>query len=180
MVQMANSEQPVTVPATASAAAPQAAAAGAPTPGLRALLPDDAIVLGGTARTRDEAIDEAGQLLVATGAVDPAYVASMHDRERSVSTYVGNSLAIPHGTNEAKQSIRSTGLSFIRYADGIDWNGDGQLAHFVVGIAGAGDDHLTLLGSLAHVFLDEEKVAALTAATSKSDVAAVLESVALA
>ena len=74
----------------------------------------------------------------------------------------------------------STGLSFIRYADGIDWNGDGQLAHFVVGIAGAGDDHLTLLGSLAHVFLDEEKVAALTAATSKADVAAVLDSVALA
>ena len=176
MVQAANTEQPVHRPGGSPAAAPQAAAS-APTPGLRALLPDEAIVLAGTARTRDEAIDEAGQLLVATGAVDPAYVASMHDRERSVSTYVGNSLAIPHGTNEAKQSIRPTGLSFIRYADGIDWNGDGQLAHFVVGIAGAGDDHLTLLGSLAHVFLDEEKVAALTAATSKADVAAVLESV---
>ncbi len=84
----------------------------------------------------------------------------MHDREKSVSTYVGNNLAIPHGTNEAKLSINRTGLSFIRYSEGIDWNGDGQLAHFVVGIAGAGDDHLTLLGSIAHVFLDEDKVAA--------------------
>ncbi len=96
---------------------------------------------------------------------------------KSVSTYVGNSLAIPHGTNEAKESIRATGLSFIRYSNGIDWNGDGELARFVVGIAGAGNDHLALLGSIAHVFLDDEKVAALTAATTKSDVAAVLGNV---
>lgn len=173
------------VPASATAASPAMAS---PTPagadavssgGLRALLPDQAIVLQGTSRTRDEAINEAGQLLVATGAVDPAYIESMFDREASVSTYVGNSLAIPHGTNEAKQSIKRTGLSFIRYSEGIDWNGDGELAHFVVGIAGAGDDHLTLLGSIAHVFLDDDKVAALRDATTKDDVAAVLESVQL-
>jgi PTS system mannitol-specific IIC component len=174
MIQGANSGPAAAEPAAAAAEpAPE-------TPGLRALLPDDAIVLQGTARTRDEAIDEAGQLLVATGAVDPAYIAAMHERERSVSTYVGNQLAIPHGTNEAKESIRSTGLSFIRYPDGIDWNGDGELARFVVGIAGAGGDHLTLLGSIAHVFLDAEKVDALLAATTKADVAAVLESVQLA
>jgi PTS system mannitol-specific IIC component len=185
MLQVANSEQPELVPA---GAAPQAAAPAAAVPseapledaGLRALLPDEAIVLEGTARTREEAIDEAGQLLVATGAVEPAYVASMHERERSVSTYVGNQLAIPHGTNEAKASIHSTGLSFIRYPDGIDWKGNGELAHFVVGIAGAGDDHLTLLGGIAHVFLDKEKVAVLKAATSKAEVTAALESVSLA
>ena len=148
--------------------------------GLSTLLPERAIVLAGTARTRDEAIDEAGALLVATGAVAPEYVQAMHERETSVSTYVGNNLAIPHGTNEAKLSINRTGLSFIRYPEGIDWNGDGELARFVVGIAGAGDDHLTLLGSIAHVFLDEDKVAALDAATTNADVTAVLDSVTLA
>ncbi len=162
-----------------AAAAGAGAAASAPQPGLRTLLPDSAIVLNGTARTRDDAINEAGQLLVATGAVQPAYIESMYDREKSVSTYVGNALAIPHGTNEAKLSINNTGLSFIRYPEGIDWNGDGELARFVVGIAGAGEDHLTLLGSIAHVFLDEDKVAALDAATTKADVAAVLDSVQL-
>ena len=177
MIDEANSAVPVPVGAGAAGAG---AAAPASQPGLRTLLPDSAIVLSGTARTRDDAINEAGQLLVATGAVQPAYIESMFDREKSVSTYVGNHLAIPHGTNEAKLSINATGLSFIRYPEGIDWNGDGELARFVVGIAGAGDDHLTLLGSIAHVFLDEDKVAALDAATSKADVAAVLDSVNLA
>jgi mannitol PTS system EIICBA or EIICB component len=178
MIREANVLVPAAAPAAAAPAVAPASAGIAPA-GLRALLPDQAIVLEGTSRTRDAAIMEAGQLLVATGAIDPAYIDSMFEREKSVSTYVGNSLAIPHGTNEAKQSINRTGLSFIRYSGGIDWNGDGELAHFVVGIAGAGDDHLTLLGSIAHVFLDEDKIAALRTATSKDDVAAVLDSVQL-
>ena len=66
-------------------------------------------MLGGTATTRDAAITEAGDLLVAAGAVDPSYVDAMHEREKSVSTAMGNGLAIPHGTNEAKGLIRRTG-----------------------------------------------------------------------
>jgi mannitol PTS system EIICBA or EIICB component len=142
---------------------------------LGVLLPESAIVLDGTARTRDDAITEAGQLLVASGSVEPAYVQSMHEREKSVSTFMGNSLAIPHGTNEAKGSILASGLSFVRYPRGIDWNG--KQAKFVVGIAEAGDAHLALLGKIAEVFLDADKVSALEAATTKADVAAVLDGV---
>ncbi|HJU03227.1 MAG TPA: PTS sugar transporter subunit IIA, partial [Actinomycetes bacterium] len=50
----------------------------------------------GTATTKDDAIREAGQILVDAGAVEPGYIDSMFDRERSVSTYMGNYLAIPH------------------------------------------------------------------------------------
>ncbi len=153
------------------AEAPVASEAG----GLGALLPESAIVLEGTARTRDDAITEAGELLVASGSVEPAYVLSMHEREKSVSTFMGNSLAIPHGTNDAKASILASGLSFVRYSQGIDWKG--KQAKFVVGVAGAGDEHLALLGKIAQVFLDPDKVAALEAATTKVDVAAVLDGV---
>jgi PTS system mannitol-specific IIC component len=111
------------------------------------VLAPSSIVLGGTARDRDSAIEEAGQLLVAAGAVDASYVAAMHERETSVSTYMGNLLAIPHGTNEAKSAIRRTAISFVRYDQGVDWNG--KEVQFVVGIAGAGKDHLKLLGQIA-------------------------------
>jgi PTS system mannitol-specific IIC component len=136
------------------------------------ILAVESIVLAGTARTRDGAISEAGRLLVACGAVDPSYVHAMHEREASVSTYMGNGLAIPHGTNEAKDSIRRTGISFVRYAEPIDWNG--KPAEFVVGIAGAGKDHMAVLTKIAGVFLNPGEVARLREATRADEIRAVL------
>jgi PTS system mannitol-specific IIA component len=131
------------------------------------------VLLDGRARTRESAIEEAGRLLVGVGAVEESYVAAMHERETSVSTYMGNGLAIPHGTNEAKSAIRHSAISFVRYSEPIDWKG--QPAEFVVGIAGAGDDHLTLLSQLAGVFTDDDQIDRLRAADSVDDVLALLD-----
>jgi PTS system mannitol-specific IIC component len=139
------------------------------------VLAPSSIVLGGSARDRDAAIEEAGQLLVAAGAVDASYVAAMHERETSVSTHMGNGLAIPHGTNEAKPSIRRTAISFVRYDQPVDWNG--KPAEFVLGIAGAGNDHLALLARIAETFTNAERVDALRAARTPDDVLAVLHAV---
>ena len=136
------------------------------------VLSREAILLGGTARDRDAAITEAGQLLVAAGAVDEAYVAAMHERETSVSTLMGNGLAIPHGTNDAKGLIRRSALSFVRYDDDIDWNG--KPAEFVVGIAGAGKDHMALLTTIAQVFLKADEVARLREAQTAEEVRSIL------
>ncbi len=159
-----------------SAEAPGAHAAGAADPvGEESggdVLDLSAIVLGGTARDRDAAITEAGRLLVASGAAEEAYVTSMHDRETSVSTAMGNLLAIPHGTNEAKAAIVRTGMSFVRYDEPLDWAG--KPVKFVIGIAGAGKDHLALLGKIAKTFSDADQVARLERASSPEEVLEVL------
>ncbi len=167
---------PTSAPAAAATAvaAPAAAvatdaAAGKATDGI---LTEDLVRLSGRASSRDDAIREVGAMLVGSGAVDASYVDSMLERERSVSTYMGNQLAIPHGTNEAKAAIHRTAMAFIRYPNGIDWNG--KPATFVIGIAGAGDDHLTLLSGVAKVFLDKGQIAALTDATTPQQVLAIL------
>ncbi|KQP66675.1 PTS mannitol transporter subunit IICBA [Nocardioides sp. Leaf285] len=155
-------------------------AGGAPTPASAeeegalggALLARESIVLDGTARTRDDAITEAGRLLVAAGAAEPAYVEAMHEREASVSTFMGNGLAIPHGTNEAKSSVHRTAISLVRYSDGLDWKG--KEVRFVVGIAAVGKDHLKLLGRIAEVFLDDDQVARLERASTTDEVLEVL------
>ncbi len=167
LVRQANGDEP--------APGAHAAAADDELAGDGSVLADESIVLAGTATTRDEAITEAGQLLVASGAVAPSYVEAMHEREQSVSTHMGNLLAIPHGTNEAKGDIRRTAISFVRYPAGIDWNG--KPAEFVVGIAGAGKDHLALLSKLATVFVDAEQVERLRAATSTEEVRGILDGV---
>lgn len=136
------------------------------------LLAPESVVLDAPDRSRDEAITRAGELLVEAGAVDAAYVEAMHARERSVSTYMGNGLALPHGTNEAKAAIKRTAISFVRYSEGLDWKG--KEVKFVVGVAALGNDHLKLLGRLAEVFLDTDQVARLEAASSKDEVLEVL------
>lgn len=151
-------------------AAPAAAgaAAAAPAAGSSDILARESVVMRGSATTRDAAIDEAGRLLLARGAVDEGYIAAMHEREESVSTYMGSFLAIPHGTNAAKNHIRKSAVSVIRYPEGIDWNG--KQVKFVVGVAGINNEHLHILSSIAKVFTNKEQVARLEAATSEDEV----------
>lgn len=153
------------------------ATSGGPSGGSGGSAPDhllglDCVVLDGTARTRDAAIEEAGRLLVAAGVADEGYVASMLEREQSVSTAMGRGLAIPHGTEAGKASIVRSGISFVRYAEPLEWNG--KQVEFVIGVAGVGNEHLALLGRIGQAFLDEESVARLRAATSPDQVRDVL------
>ncbi|MCD4534645.1 PTS mannitol transporter subunit IICBA [Nocardioides sp. cx-169] len=158
-----------------SAATEPESSSAAASAGVGGLLSPESIVLDGGSGTREEAITRAGELLVASGAVEPSYVDAMHEREQSVSTYMGNLLAIPHGTNEAKPAIKRTAISFVRYSDGVQWKN--KEVKFVIGIAAQGDDHLKLLGQIAEVFLDSEQVARLEAATSADEVQEVLGAV---
>lgn len=139
------------------------------------ILTADTIVAQGSATTKDDAIREAGALLVAAGAVKPEYVDAMLEREASVSTYMGNFLAIPHGTNEAKDAIVRSALSLVRYANPIDW--DGEEVRFAVGIAGLNNEHLEILSKIAIVFSDEDEVQKLIDAADANELFALLEEV---
>jgi PTS system mannitol-specific IIC component len=161
LVKSSNTEGTVATVAPAEEAAP-----GAVPPS--DILVADSVVLNGTATTRDAAIDEAGQLLLDRGAVDSGYIDAMHEREESVSTYMGSFLAIPHGTNAAKDHIMKSAVCVIRYPNGIDWNG--KEVKFVVGVAGINNEHLHILSSIAKVFTNKAQVAQLEAATSVEEV----------
>jgi PTS system mannitol-specific IIA component len=126
------------------------------------------INLHGAAKTSADAIDEAGRILVSTGAVTAEYPRYMHDREVLVSTYMGNFLAIPHGTNEGKDTVLASALSFVRYDDPIDWGGNP--VRFVVGIAGKDGGHMDVLSSIALIFSDEEQVDRLLVAETPEEV----------
>ncbi|WP_022893856.1 PTS sugar transporter subunit IIA [Agromyces subbeticus] len=124
---------------------------------------------------RDEAIRAAGRILVDAGAVRADYLESMLEREASVSTYMGNLLAIPHGTNEGKDAILRSALSFVRYDEPVDWGGDP--VRFVVGIAGRDNEHLEILSKIAIIFSDDDAVQALVDAASAEEIFALLSEV---
>ncbi|MBM7411810.1 PTS system mannitol-specific IIA component [Clavibacter michiganensis] len=133
------------------------------------------IRVGGTASSVEEAIAEAAGILVAAGAVTPEYQGYMLEREKSVSTYMGNLLAIPHGTNEGKDTILDSALSFVRYDTPIDWAGNE--VRFVVGIAGKDNGHLDILSKIAIIFSDDDEVQKLVDAPDAEALYALLAEV---
>lgn len=125
-----------------------------------AILSLERIQLQATAVDKSDAIRQAGQLLVETGCVEPDYVAGMLAREETMSTYLGNGVAIPHGTYDNKEQVRQTAISVLQLPAGVEWE-EGEMAYLIVGIAAASDEHVGVLASLAEVIEDEETTAAL-------------------
>lgn len=138
------------------------------------LAPDDVVVATSVA-SKEDAIRDAGAILVRAGAVDPGYVDAMLEREQSISTYMGNFLAIPHGTEAAKGTILRSALCLVRYDEPVDW--DGEPVRVVVGIAGVGDEHLEILSKIAIVFADMEQVERVLAAPTSAELYAILQQV---
>ncbi|MBA4549659.1 PTS sugar transporter subunit IIA [Thermoactinomyces intermedius] len=107
--------------------------------------------------SKEEAIRLTGQLLVERGYVKPAYVDTMLEREQLTSTYMGNYVAIPHGTEAGKENVIESGIVIVQVPDGVDF-GDGNIVKLLIGIAAKGDEHLEILSKIALVVAEEENV----------------------
>ena len=112
------------------------------------------VKLGQKPVSKEEAIRAAGQLLVDQGCVEPNYIEAMLEREQLVTTYMGMGIAIPHGTSQAKGTVKKSGIVMLQYPGGIDF-GD-EKAQLVFGIAGVGDEHLDLLARISESLDNEE------------------------
>jgi mannitol PTS system EIIA component len=163
-------------PGTASAPGGIAGAAGeVAAGGVADLLDRRAIRLAEPATDRDDAIRRCGQALLDVGAVEPSYLDSMLAREGSISTYVGEGVAIPHGTLAGKDVVCRDALSFLRFPAGVDW--DGNAVTVAIGIAARGNGHVGILAELAQILLDPERAEALRAATDPAEVLRLLQPV---
>jgi mannitol PTS system EIIA component len=126
------------------------------------LLDRRALALDAVAASREDAIRLCGRLLVDVGAVEPGYIDLMLEREQSISTFVGEAVAIPHGTLAGRDLVRRDALCVARFPAGVDWGG--PTVQVCIGIAAAGDGHLGVLAELASILLEPLRAAALRAA----------------
>ena len=128
--------------------------------------------LGQAAASKTDAIRLVGQTLVDEGFIEPGYVDSMLRREKVSATYLGNGIAIPHGTPDAREFVRKTGVVVLQFPRGVDWGGGP--AHVVVGIAARSDEHLQVLANLTGVLGDAAKAEELARTTDPGIVVATL------
>ncbi|EOF4702910.1 MAG: PTS mannitol transporter subunit IICBA [Klebsiella huaxiensis] len=134
------------------------------------------IFLGRKAATKEEAILFAGEQLVKGGYVEPEYVQAMLDREKLTSTYLGESIAVPHGTIEAKDRVLKTGIVFCQYPEGVRFGEEeDEVARLVIGIAARNNEHIQVITSLTNALDDESVIERLTKTTSVEEVLTLLK-----
>ncbi|WDM20914.1 PTS sugar transporter subunit IIA [Paenibacillus polymyxa] len=134
----------------------------------------DKVKMNATAKDKYEAIRMAGQILLDAGHISSEYIDKMLEREEIVSTYIGNGLAIPHGTKESKTLIQSTGISIVQFPQGVDFGE--EKAYMVIGIAAQGGDHMEILTSIAVVCAEEESMDKLRNAVTPQEIIDLFES----
>ncbi|MNS91838.1 PTS system mannitol-specific EIICBA component [compost metagenome] len=133
------------------------------------------IFLGRTASHKEEAIRFAGEQLVKGGYVEPEYVDAMLAREKLTPTYLGESIAVPHGTVEAKDRVLKTGVVFCQYPAGVRFGEEeDDIARLVIGIAARNNEHIQVITSLTNALDDESVIERLAQTTSVEEVLALL------
>lgn len=135
-------------------------------------LPFDMIELNRSFKTKEEAIRYCGQKLVEAGCVDEEYIDAMVERDNMLSVYMGNFIAIPHGTDEAKKYVKKSGICVVQVPDGVNFSTEEEekIATVLFGIAGVGDEHLQLVQQIALYCSDMDNVVQLADALSKEEV----------
>ena len=137
------------------------------------ILAPSRIKLQATARDKEDAIRQAGELLVTSGAVAPNYINGMLAREETMSTYLGEGVAIPHGQYDNRAEIFETGISVLQIPEGVLWEDD-EKAYLIIGIAASEDEHVGVLAKLAEAIEDEAITEKLRTTTDPAEVLAIL------
>ncbi|MDR2977116.1 MAG: PTS sugar transporter subunit IIA [Streptococcaceae bacterium] len=124
--------------------------------------------------TKEEAITFCGNLLVEGGFVKPDYIPAMIQRDRDLSVYMGNFIAIPHGTDEAKKEVLKTGIVVVQVPRGVNFGTEAEpkVATVLFGIAGLGNEHLDLIQKISLFCADVDNVVKLADAQSVDEIAA--------
>ena len=152
--QLTENQEPVKEPEQKQAETVQEAVSNTKDAAEKKILVKDGVKLNLNPVSKEEAIGAAGALLAELGYVDKSYIDAMQEREKLVSTYMGMGVAIPHGTSQAKDTVKKTGIVLMQYPEGVDF-GD-EKAQLIFGIAGIGDEHLDLLSKICGMLEDED------------------------
>jgi PTS system mannitol-specific IIA component len=142
----------------------------------KSILAKENILLNKTVGSKEEAIRLTGGVLVEKGYVDANYIEKMLEREQLTSTYMGNFVAIPHGTEDSKPFVRESGISFVQVPQGVEF-GAGNIVKLLIGIAGKDNEHLDILSNIAIVCSEEENIEKLVSAQSADEILAIFEAV---
>lgn len=130
------------------------------------------IIMNKSFNSKEEAINFVGSHMYNSGYVTYPYINTMIERDRLASTYIGNGVAIPHGTDEARKHVIKSSVVVVQIPNGLIYN-DG-IAYVLFGIAGKENEHMEILSNIALICSDEDNVKHISQATTKDEILKIL------
>ncbi len=124
------------------------------------ILTCEMVVMKAQAADKEDSIKQAGQVFVNSGYVAPSYIDGMLARERVLSTYLGNGIAIPHGELTDLRSVYHTGVSVLQLPEGVEWE-SGERAYLVIGLASIDEKHIIVMHNLLELLQAPETIKTL-------------------
>ena len=138
------------------------------------LTADDISIINGY-YSKSEAIQDVAENMIKSGLVKDDYTQAMFDRDAQISTFLGNGIAIPHGTTDKRNSVIETGLKVIYYPQGIKWDEDNNIAYVVVGIAAKNNEHLDILRQLTRAVIAENTIERIQSVKKPEELLTILQ-----
>ena len=135
---------------------------------------EDIAIINGLYNKHD-AISAVSENMIKAGLVKPDYTQSMFDRDRQISTFLGNGIAIPHGTTDKRDSVIQTGLKVIYYPEGVNWDEDDNIAYVVIGIAAKSNEHLDILRQLTRAVIAEDTIKRIQSVKKPEELLTILQ-----
>ncbi|QCI17943.1 PTS mannitol transporter subunit IICBA [Buchnera aphidicola (Acyrthosiphon lactucae)] len=133
------------------------------------------IILNQHANNKEEAINIVGNNLVQQGYVKSDYIHSMLEREKIASTWLGESIALPHGTIESKDSVLKTGIVFCQFPQGVHFGEDiDDIAYLVIGVAAKNNEHIMVVSNITNALDDKDVIKRLSNTTSVTEALSLL------
>lgn len=133
------------------------------------------VTLHQAAANKSQALQLIANILVTDGLTTPAYLQGLQDREAQHATYLGEGIAIPHGTPASRDTIIQTGVRLVHFPQGVVWDEDGQTIYLAVAIAAKSDEHLQVLQLLTKALSSGHDIEnRLKNATTADEILAVL------
>ncbi len=139
----------------------------------KTMLSEKTIRLAAAYPDKEAAIRDCGRLLLEAGFVAPEYVDAMVKRDELSTTYIGNGVAVPHGTEASRAFVKKTGLAVVQVPGGVDF-GKGRIAKLLVGVAALGNEHIDILTDIAQVCVDNAAMEKLLTAKTAPEVLSVI------
>jgi PTS system mannitol-specific IIA component len=139
----------------------------------KALLSEKTIRVNASYASKEEAIRACGELLLSAGLIERPYIDAMIARDELSTTYVGNGVAVPHGTEASKPHIKKTGLAIVQVPAGVDF-GKGRIARLLIAVAALGNEHIDLLTEIAQICVDDDALGRLLSAKTPKDLLATI------